>query len=146
MSESATEYKVNSHAVQAHLGIMQSVIQRMASNSSSSKAWCIALVSAVLVVVADKSKPEYAWLAVIPTLLFLTLDAYYLALEIAFRDSYNGFIEKLHRGQVEPNDLYAVVPSGSLFLQFLEALRSFSVWPMYLTLLGMIYIAKRFVI
>ncbi len=139
------EYRENSQAVQAHLGIMQSVIQRMASNSSSCKAWCIALASAVLVLVADKSKPEYAWIAVIPTLLFLVLDAYYLALEKAFRHSYNEFIDKLHRGRIEPSDLYAVVPSGSLFWQFLKALRSFSVWPMYLTLLGMIYLAKTFV-
>ena len=144
MNDAATEYRENSQAVQAHLGIMQSVIQRMASNSSSCKAWCIALASAVLVV-ADKSKPEYAWIAVIPTLLFLTLDAYYLALERAFRDSYNAFIDKLHGGRIEPTDLYAVIPSGSSFRQFLGALGSFSVWPMYVTLLAMIYVAKRYV-
>ena len=145
MNDARTEYRENSQAVQAHLGIMQSVIERMASNSSSCKAWCIALVSAVLVVVADKSKPEYAWIAVIPTLLFLTLDAYYLALEKAFRNSYNAFIDKLHRGRIEPTDLYAVVPSGSIFRQFVKALGSFSVWPVYVTLLGMIYIVKRYV-
>jgi hypothetical protein len=145
MNNAPTEYRENSQAVQAHLGTMQFVIQRMASNSSSCKAWCIALVSAVLVLVADKSKPEYACIAVIPTLLFLTLDAYYLALEKAFRDSYNGFIDKLHRGGIESTDLYAVVPSGSIFRQFLKALGSFSVWPMYVTLLGMIYLAMRYV-
>lgn len=145
MNDARTEYRENSQAVQAHLGIMQSVIQRMASNSSSCKAWCIALVSAVLVIVADKSKPEYAWIAVIPTLLFLTLDAYYLALEKAFRDSYNAFIDKLHRDRIQATDLYAVGPPGSIFRQFLRALRSFSVWPIYVTLLGMIYIAMRYV-
>lgn len=144
MSDTIT-YSEESPAVQAHLSIMQSVIQRMSSNSSSSKAWCIALVSAILVIVADKGNPEYAWIAVIPTVLFLTLDAYYLALEKAFRDSYNGFIDKLHRGKVQSHDLYAVVPSGSLLFQFLKALRSFSVWPMYITLLGMIYATRAFV-
>lgn len=140
-----TEYKENSPAAQAHLSILQSVIQRMSSNSSSSKAWCITLVSAVLVIVADKSKAQYAWIAVIPTVLFFALDAYYLALEKGFRDSYNHFIDKLHRGEVRPGDLYSVVPSGSLARQFWKALRSFSVWPVYLTLLGMIYVARRFV-
>lgn len=138
-----TEYRENSEAVRAHLSIMQSVIQRMAADSSSCKAWCIALVSATLVIVADKRKPEYAWLALIPTLLFLVLDAYYLALEHAFRASYNNFIDKLHRGRIKPSDLYAVVPSGSLFWHFLTALRSFSVWPMYSALLVMIYMARR---
>ncbi len=141
----STEYNERSVAVHAHLGIMQSVIQRMSSNSSSSKAWCIALVSAVLVIVANGDKPQVAWIAVIPTLLFFTLDAYYLALEKSFRDSYNAFIDKLHRGEVQSHDLYAVVPSGSLFRQFLKSLRSFSVWPMYLTLLVMIYVAQVFV-
>jgi hypothetical protein len=114
----------------------------MASNSTSSKAWCITLVSAILVIVADKGKPNYAWLAVIPTMLFLVLDAYYLALEKGFRDAYNGFIDKLHRGGVQPSDLYAVAPSGSIAKQFLRSLVSFAVWPFYLTLLLMIYLAK----
>src|SRR5262245_53799678 len=140
------EHRENSPAVQAHLAIMQSVIQRMASNSSSSKAWCIALVSAVLVVITDKSKPEYAWLALIPTLLFLVLDAYYLGLEKAFRDSYNAFIDRLHEGRIQARDLYAVVPTGSLLRHFTQALRSFSVWPLYITLIVMIWLAKSLVL
>jgi hypothetical protein len=138
--------KESSPAVHAHLGIIQSVIQRMASNSSSSKAWCITLVSAVLVIVADKGKPNYAWIAVIPTTLFLVLDAYYLALEKGFRDGYNVFIDKLHGGAIQPSDLYAVAPSGPLFRQFLRSLVSFAVWPFYLTLLVMIYLAKVLVL
>ncbi len=135
-----------SPAVQAHLGIIQSVIQRMAANSGSSKAWCITLVSAVLVIVADKSKPDYAWIAVIPTALFLMLDAYYLALEKGFRHSYNAFIDKLHRGVLQPSDLYAVAPSGPLLRQFIKSLVSFAVWPFYLTLFVMIYLAKTLVL
>ena len=50
-------YREESPAIQAHLGIAQSVIQRMAANSASCKAWCIGLVSAILVVVADKNSP-----------------------------------------------------------------------------------------
>ncbi len=140
------EYTENSEAVHAHLGIVQSVIQRMSSNSASSKAWCITLVSAVLVIVADKGKPDYAWIAVIPTALFLVLDAYYLALEKGFRDSYNGFIDKLHRGEIQSSDLYAVVPSGPMLGQFFRSLSSFSVWPFYLTLFVMIWLARNFVL
>ena len=65
------EFKEDSQAVQSHLGILQNVIQRMASNSSSAKAWCVTLVSAILVIIADKGKSEYALIAVMPTLLFL---------------------------------------------------------------------------
>jgi hypothetical protein len=104
------DFKENSQAVQAHLEITQSIIQRMASNSSSCKAWCITLVSAILVVIADKAKPQYTIIAAIPTFLFLILDAYYLALEKRFRNSYNSFIEKLHLSKIVAADLYVVSP------------------------------------
>ena len=42
----------NSSAVQAHLTIMQGVINRMAENSRSCKVWCVTLVAATLVLVA----------------------------------------------------------------------------------------------
>lgn len=57
--------------VQSHLGLIQSVIQRMAGNSVSCKTWCITLVSAILVIVVDKGKSSYALITLIPTLLFL---------------------------------------------------------------------------
>jgi len=57
MSEERT-YREESPTVQAHLGIAQAVIQRMAANSASCKAWCITLVAAILVIVADKGKPS----------------------------------------------------------------------------------------
>lgn len=139
-------FKENSQAVQSHLTILQAVIQRMANNSASSKAWCITLVSAILVIVADKGKPQYAWIAVIPTLLFFVLDAYYLALEKGFRNAYNSFINKLHSEALSASDLFVVVPQGGLFGLFARSIFSFSVWPFYATLLGMIYAAKAFVI
>jgi hypothetical protein len=145
MSEN-NEYSENSLAVQGHLGIMQSVIQRMATNSTSCKAWCITLVSAILVIVADKGKPQYALIAIIPTALFLVLDSYYLALEKMFRQSYNNFIEKLHNGKVVAPDLYAVSPDGSQFKNLFVSMLSFSIWPFYLTLLVMIWLTKLFII
>lgn len=139
------EYKENSQAVQAHLEITQSVIQRMAANSTSCKAWCITLASAILVIVADKGKPQFALIALIPNVLFLILDSYYLALERMFRQAYNRFIEKLHAGKLLAVDLYAVSPSGKLSENVFDALFSFSIWPFYLTLLFMILITKSLI-
>lgn len=136
----------DSPGVQAHLSIMQAIIERMAANSASCKAWCIALVSAVLVLVADKGKPNYALIAAIPTVLFLVLDSYYLALERRFRGSYNSFVMKVHDGEVASSDLYAVTPSGPALREFAKCLLSFSVWPLYLTLGGMILLVRRVVI
>jgi hypothetical protein len=136
----------NSQAVQAHLTIIQSVIQRMATNSSSCKAWCITLVSAILVVVADKAKPQFLPIALIPTVLFFVLDTYYLALESMFRHSYNLFIDKLHSGKLVSSDLYVVTPKGNFTGAFALSLCSFSIWPFYLVLIFMIYLAKLFVV
>jgi len=143
----ANEFIENSPAVQAHLSITQAVINRMATNSTSCKAWCITLVSAILVIVADKGKPEFALIALIPTFLFWLLDAYYLSLEKRFRKSYNSFIEKLHDGNVVAADLYCVSPSGDGFKTFgASIVMSFSTWPFYLTLIGMIILVKTIVI
>ena len=102
----------DSPAVQKHLEIMQGVITRMAENSRACKVWCVTLVAAVLVLVARTESAEHALIALIPTLLFLFLDSYYLALERAFIASQNAFVTKLHGGELIPADVYRVVPKG----------------------------------
>lgn len=131
----------SSASVQTHLGIIQGIIQRMAANSAFCKGWCITLVSAILVIVADKGKPEYALLSIIPSVLFMGMDSYYLALEKMFRQSYNDFIKKLHDRSISTSDLYATVPTGGLAKSFVYSLCSLSIWPFYLTLLVMILIS-----
>ncbi len=118
----------------------------MAGNSTSCKAWCITIVSAILVLIADKGKPELAWLALLPSVLFLALDAYYLALEKAFRTSYNAFVKKLHSGLVHVEDVYSVFPKGNMSRHQVEALRSFSVWGFYGALMILVILAKELVL
>ena len=131
---------VESAAVQHHLTLMQGVIQRMAENSRSCKLWCITIVAAVLVLVARTEQPNYALIALLPALLFLILDTYYLALERAFRNSYNAFVRKLHSGELNSSDLYKVAPTGSIYRLFLACLKSFSIWPFYPALGTMIIV------
>ena len=140
MAESQRELTEASPSVQTHLGILQRVIERMASNSTSSKAWCIAVVSAVLVIVADKDKPDLALLAFIPIILFLALDAYYLSFEKGFRNSYQCFVKKVHDGTLIPEDLYYVVPDRNNKLRR-EAIKSFSVWGFYFGLMTLVFLA-----
>jgi len=121
MEEGIIEIDPDAASIQTHLGIIQNVIQRMSANSSSCKAWCVTLVAAVLVIVADKGKPEYAWIALLPTAVFSALDAYYLALEKAFRNSYNQFVSRLRTNKMTERDLYSVEPVGNLSKLQLEA-------------------------
>lgn len=118
----------------------------MAANSTSSKAWCIAITSALLVMVAEKGKANFALLALLPTLLFLCLDTYYLALEKGFRNSYKSFVKKVHDDTLTPEDLYAVVPEGNATLLQCQALKSFSVWGFYSVLALLIFLAKWIVL
>ena len=135
-----------SPSVQIHLGVLQNVIESMASNSTSSKTWCITIVSAVLVVVADKGKPDFALLALIPIILFLALDTYYLAMEKGFRNSYNVFVRKIHEKTLTLEDLYSVKPEGSQSKLQIESLKSFSIWGFYSVLVLLIGLAKWIVL
>lgn len=141
-----SQYQESSQAVQKHLDMVQSLILRMASNSASCKTWCITVVSAILVFVSDKSKPEFVLIAVVPTILFLILDTYYLSLEKIFRDQYNSFLKKLHEDKVTSADLYALTPDGKAIKKFFPSLLSFSIWPFYLILFIIIMIVKIIVI
>lgn len=143
MSEKKLDIDPESASIQTHLGVIQSIIQRMSTNSSSCKAWCVSLVAAVLVIVADKGKPEYAWIALLPTFVFAALDAYYLALEKAFRNSYNLFVAKVHNRSLTEKDLYSVIPVGDTSLLQLQACLSFSVWGFYVSLLVLIVVTKN---
>lgn len=121
----------DSPSVQSHLTMMQGLINRMAENSRSCKVWCVTLVAAVLVLVAQTVEPRHALIALAPTLLFLFLDAYYLALERAFIRSQNVFVEKLHCGKLKSTHLYRIVPTGMGLRLVGRCLGSISIWLFY---------------
>ncbi|MEH2291392.1 hypothetical protein [Nostoc sp.] len=143
--------KVNfeSDAVQNYLNILQGIITRMASNSANCKTWCISLVSAILVVIADKNKPNYAWISLIPIILFFLLDSYYLGQERSFRQVYNDFVKELHSsGEITINKLFALKPLKDMNvvkLLFASSL-SFSIYPFYITLILTVIIARYLVL
>ena len=138
------EVDLESPAVQSYLTILQSVISRMASNSAGCKTWCIALVSAIVVIIADKGARASIWVSLIPIVLFLLLDSYYLGLERSFRDRYNAFIRKLHAKRISAEDLFVVAPpSGASTMKATAgAFSSFSIWPFYGLLAAMLLILR----
>jgi hypothetical protein len=76
-----------------HLEFIQSAIARMGTNSFQMKSWNVALASAAIGFAAAKdSHPQAAELALVPSFVFWLLDAYYLGLERAFRDLYDGAV------------------------------------------------------
>ena len=120
-----------SSAVQKHLDIIQGAISRMAENSRHCKVWCVTLVAATLVLVARTGEPQHALIALGPTLLFLVLDAYYLALERAFRNSYSTFVSKLHEGELSQSSIFRVAPAGMGLVLVARCFGSVSIWLFY---------------
>ncbi len=117
--------------------MQQGIITRLASNSASSKTWCVSLVSAIAVVAAQVSKVQLLFVAVLPIFFFAALDAYYLGLERRFRRSYEIFVRKLHEDSAKIDDVFVVAPRstvGEVSREAFEAFSSFSVWPFYIGL------------
>ena len=133
-------------SVQAHMTIMQGVIQRMAENSRSCKMWCVTLVAATLVLVARTGEPQHALIALVPTLLLLFLDSYYLALERAFIKSQNTFVDKLHKGTLKSTDVYRVAPTAMGLVLVGRCLGSVSIWLFYPLVAIMILLAWLLII
>ncbi len=146
MSDQKSKIRLNESqsSVQTHLNIYQNIIQRMANNSSSCKTWCVTTVSAVMVLAADKQKPTIMFVSLVPLVTFLVLDAYYLALEKSFRQSYNDFVRKVHSNEATSEDLYLVSAHGNWNTMQLQAIASFSVWGFYLLLVLMVVLAFKF--
>jgi hypothetical protein len=119
-------------AIQTHVGILQDIIQRLSGNSSNCKTWCIGLVTAVLVYFADKGKLKYSYIVLLPLFVLGLLDAYYLALEKSFRDSYNSFVKKIHCGKIKNEDFFDISKTGNCGAYFCKAVCSYSVWGFYL--------------
>lgn len=80
-----------------HLEFIQNAIGRMAHNSFLIKGWSISIISALTVLLLEKtSSIEWFGIAVIILTLvaFSFLDAYYLALERNFREVYDNVRKK----------------------------------------------------
>lgn len=73
----------------AHLGFIQSIISRMASNAFAIKGWSVSITAAIVAAgIALKSIPIIL-VALIPVLTFIVLDSYFFLQEKNFRKLYN---------------------------------------------------------
>jgi hypothetical protein len=140
-----THLDESSPSVQTHINIIQNVIERMAGNSSACKAWCITIVSAVLVVVAKEDKPNLSLITLIPIFLFFVLDGWYLAMERGFRKSYCEFVKKVHLNTIKPDDLYEIKISGDMTELRRDAMLSLSVFGFYIGI-SILVVVTRFAV
>lgn len=135
-----------SSAIQTHINILQNIISRMANNSANSKTWAITIVSAIIVLLVDKSKTDILYIAFIPLIMFFFLDCLYLGLEKYFRCIYNEFVKSLESEGFSFKNAYKLNGpkklSEKIKYTFL-GIWSFSTIPFYLVLGLMIYIISK---
>lgn len=72
-----------------HLEFIQITIVRMAANSFVIKGWTVTLVTAILAFTSKDANSNAASIALIPAIMFWSLDAYYLRTEREFRALYD---------------------------------------------------------
>ena len=72
-----------------HLEMIQTIVNRMASNSFLLKGWCVTLVSALLALASKDSNTKFILVAYFPVMMFWILDSYFLWQERLFRKLYD---------------------------------------------------------
>ena len=82
-----------------HLQFIQNVITRMNANSFQVKTWTVSIIVALAALAVNSKNYMYILISVVPTILFWTLDSYYLQQERKFRGLYKCWFVKhmLHR-------------------------------------------------
>ncbi|MFG3639057.1 hypothetical protein ACGF3C_02135 [Micromonospora sp. NPDC047762] len=78
---------------EVHLQMIQAVVARLSSQSTTVKGWCVTVASALLGFGANSTRPAVAVLAVYVVAAFAALDAYYLSLERAYRTLYQRAVD-----------------------------------------------------
>lgn len=71
-----------------HAEMLQDVISRMGGNSFLAKGWSITIAAALFALAAKDGRPVFLLVGILPIAMFWLVDAYYLALERAFRGLY----------------------------------------------------------
>jgi len=125
----------------AHLNMMQAVITRLAGNSAQCKTWCLAIVSALLSFAGALKSDAILASAIIPIVVFGVIDAAYLSQDRAYRKLFNDVVAAIRSGNYSISGAYNLTASWSP-RHILSALKSWSVWPLYIGLVA-VYILAR---
>lgn len=75
-----------------HLQFIQNVITRMNANSFHVKTWTVSIIVALVALAVNSKNYMYILISVVPTILFWTLDSYYLQQERKFRGLYKDVV------------------------------------------------------
>ena len=122
-------------AVIAHMNILQGVINRLATQSGSCKTWCLTIVGALVTLAGATRSPGIVQFAIVPIIVFAYLDTMYLANEKEFRVLYNSTATAVSTGAYKRGNAFQAVPAKVSIVRAGAAFLSWSIWPVYLSLI-----------
>jgi hypothetical protein len=111
------------------LKLIQAVIARLAANSLVPKGWAVTIVAGLAAVAKADGNDDVAWISCGVVVLFALLDAYYLALERAYRKLYES---KAAAG--EEDDWSLALEHPVTFADVLSALLRFPIFHFYVAI------------
>jgi len=129
--------KLDNSAVQAHITMLQGIIDRMGQNSTHCKQWCIAVESVFFGIVKDNMNWWFFAFIVVTTILFWFQDAGYLAFSRHFRNQQKSFVEKIQTNHDYEEEIYVVktLKGCERCCAIIDTATSIFVWPSYMCII-----------
>lgn len=110
----------------SYLGFVQNAITRMAQNSYLLKGWTVTLVAAIFALSLTLDSTFLITIALLPTIVFSVLDAYYLRQERLFRKLYDDV-----RRNPQGVEAFSMNTSPYQVDDIAEIMKTISIWPFY---------------
>lgn len=85
---------------QAHLEMIQGIVNRLSQNSFLLKGWSVILISAMFALASKDNKLMFIFLAYFPSILFWCLDGFFLRQERLYRELYD-HVRLMEEGEVD---------------------------------------------
>ncbi|MCD9580610.1 hypothetical protein [Tenacibaculum maritimum] len=122
-----------------HLDYIHNTINRMSNNSFLIKGWTISIVSVLFVFSDDKMNGRFLGIAIIAVVIFWYLNGFFLQQERKFRALYDK-VRIQQENEVDFSMSTTDFKDGKYSL--LSSIFGKTIWPLYLTIIFMIIIAK----
>lgn len=86
-----------------HMKMTQDIITRMNKNSFQLKSWMLTIVSACLALFGSSSNVAYIWISIVPTIVFWSLDSFYLKEERKYVALHEKLVEMFNENKPTKN-------------------------------------------
>ena len=119
--------------VQGFICQLDSIINRMANNSANAKNWLMTLVAAAIAIQWTQSQLQNVLWLLVPTVLFMLTDMYYLGMERHFKDIQKEFIKNVRAGKDIKCTVYKISKTTKCkqVCNTFSSIDSLSIWPFY---------------